>query len=335
MKPHVSQLLIATLLLALTHCLVTSKSVDKEVAPSQYPCPPPEDIYPCRCGVITYYKFPHLDCSDVTSDEQLSAIFKADFPVKRIFKFDIYDNEAITKLGNDLTTLTFVFIDVRRTSLQYVSEHFLRTNADSLQYLHIQQSQLSENSFPFYTVEFLTQLTELILQGNKFTYIPYVKSASLTAIALNNNSMNRIDPGTFSNLPHLMYMGLYGNSIVELQSGSLTIPPSLYTLRLESSGITTVHPDAFVDTAQDGEAKKDLTVYLERNLITTLDIVAFQSLFDRSQGIKLTGNPLSCGCDMAWIVTNSTYLGKIDSTATCEDGTTIQNLDPSVFEQSC
>ena len=55
-------------------------------------CPPAQEIVPCTC----YDKV--IECDQATTEEKILEIFtKADFPVKEMYEFHIYDNSAITE----------------------------------------------------------------------------------------------------------------------------------------------------------------------------------------------------------------------------------------------
>ena len=48
-------------------------------------------------------------------------------------------------------------------------------------------------------------------------------------------------------------------------------------------------------------------------------------------------NPLTCGCDMAWIFTDSNYFDaiQIGGTPTCDDGTPISDIDGDALVSFC
>ena len=49
-----------------------------------------------------------------------------------------------------------------------------------------------------------------------------------------------------------------------------------------------------------------------------------------------TGNPLTCGCDLAWIVTNPDHLKKVTiNDPTCQNGTLLSDLNPQVYNDNC
>ena len=46
----------------------------------------------------------------------------------------------------------------------------------------------------------------------------------------------------------------------------------------------------------------------------------------------IVDNPLTCGCDMAWIMNNTDYLSRLTKhAATCADGTQVSDLQPDNF----
>ncbi|KAK3890728.1 hypothetical protein Pcinc_005332 [Petrolisthes cinctipes] len=64
-------------------------------------------------------------------------------------------------------------------------------------------------------------------------------------------------------------------------------------------------------------------VYLYNNHLTSI-----------AEG-ALVGNPLSCGCEITWLVTNSTYMGQLDDDTACFNGELVSDLDPDLFEMLC
>ena len=75
-------------------------------------------------------------------------------------------------------------------------------------------------------------------------------------------------------------------------------------------------------------------VTLDRNIF--LPVV--ESLLGRagaaSGQLLIDGNPLECGCDIAWLVTNSSLLNVV-SDGHCVNGTKLTHLDSNFFQQSC
>ncbi|CAG0898697.1 unnamed protein product, partial [Darwinula stevensoni] len=76
---------------------------------------------------------------------------------------------------------------------------------------------------------------------------------------------------------------------------------------------------------------------LSRNKIEELTEEVFLPMFDvLSQGngsIDLRENPIRCDCSMAWIVHNPSFLASV--LGECTNGTDLQDLDPTLFEEFC
>ena len=47
------------------------------------------------------------------------------------------------------------------------------------------------------------------------------------------------------------------------------------------------------------------------------------------------GNPLACGCDVAWLVLAEEQFSVRMLNAVCQDGTPLSDLDPLVFAEMC
>ena len=85
-----------------------------------YPCPGAADIAPCVCTVDGSNLY--MDCSAISSNEELNAVFLNDFPVPAFYEFRIDDNPFLTQLqfycfGN----VTFQRIILQYTNINYVS----------------------------------------------------------------------------------------------------------------------------------------------------------------------------------------------------------------------
>lgn len=79
------------------------------------------------------------------------------------------------------------------------------------------------------------------------------------------------------------------------------------------------------------------SLQLLNNYIRLLDQSLFEELITAmlpSGKILLDGNPLACGCEIAWVVTNTDYKAVV-SDARCVNGTRLVNLDPNYFLQNC
>ena len=80
-----------------------------------------------------------------------------------------------------------------------------------------------------------------------------------------------------------------------------------------------------------------MSVGLVNNYIRKLNQTAFEEpikALQPSGKLFLDGNPLGCGCDVAWAVTDPAVMSII-SDARCANGTRLTNLDPNYFVQNC
>lgn len=79
------------------------------------------------------------------------------------------------------------------------------------------------------------------------------------------------------------------------------------------------------------------SVSLVNNYIATLDQSSFETVIQAllpTGKLLLDGNPLTCGCDVAWVVTDASYL-TVANDARCVNGTRLINLDPNYFMSNC
>ena len=71
--------------------------------------------------------------------------------------------------------------------------------------------------------------------------------------------------------------------------------------------------------------------------MSALDRLSFEGVIQAlmpSGTLLLDGNPLTCGCEVAWIVTDPAYL-TVASDGRCVNGTRLTNLDPNYYVQNC
>ena len=46
-------------------------------------------------------------------------------------------------------------------------------------------------------------------------------------------------------------------------------------------------------------------------------------------------NPLECGCDVSWIITNPIWRDLVTDGTICANGTYFNQLDPKYYEEQC
>ncbi|MDK2413365.1 hypothetical protein QHH03_30210, partial [Aphanizomenon sp. 202] len=79
----------------------------------------------------------------------------------------------------------------------------------------------------------------------------------------------------------------------------------------------------------------DGDVYLNENSLTVLEEDVFGAFLSAGATLNIDDNPLGCGCEIAWLVTNSAYMSLISPGASCYDGELLANLDPTIYEDFC
>jgi len=235
-------LLTTACILSATPYLGAVELVDDDQQSKLFPCPIASDIAPCVCSHESQGLL--LNCNSITSDQQLSAVFRAHFPVTDFYKLDL-DDAQITKLGSDLNTLTFTEIYVRYTPLQRVEYGFLTASTDTLVTLMLQYGDLSV--FPFEELSLMSKLQRFDVWSNSIdSAFPPLSSDSLLYVFAGANNIPAVNPGTFDEVPGLVYIHFQFNSIKELLPNTFIITPSVYEIRLNGNSIAKIYPGAFV-----------------------------------------------------------------------------------------
>ena len=166
-----------------------------------FPCPDPSAITPCICSVDGYNHL-NMDCSNITSDDNLKQVFSSDFPVKEFYEFLIERNEHLSQLGaNVFGNVTFERIYIRVTNVTLVSYYALGASSSRLNYVSITSGQLTESTFPFNSLDEYTNLDTLIISGHPdFIFMPPLTSNTITTLMLENDAMPSITPGEKNNV---------------------------------------------------------------------------------------------------------------------------------------
>ncbi|ROT85229.1 Oplophorus-luciferin 2-monooxygenase non-catalytic subunit, partial [Penaeus vannamei] len=89
-------------------------------------------------------------------------------------------------------------------------------------------------------------------------------------------------------------------------------------------------------TGSDGEqCLKGGSLWLDDNALASLDEDAFRPLLSDVQAVYLAGNPLSCSCDIAWLVRRPALMARVADDATCNNGQLLVDLDPAMYDALC
>lgn len=171
---------------------------------SEYPCPEAAAIAPCVCGVEEDGGV-SLDCSDVTSNQQLVSVFEEDIPVKGMASFTIRSNEHVTQLGDTFNGVTFRSITLDGLpNLRFVSQYFLHGCEDTLEELTLYYVPLMGTaSFPFLTLDHYSRLTEIHMTHANLTQVPEITSASLEYLSIHDNPIRSVPAGELVTIVYL------------------------------------------------------------------------------------------------------------------------------------
>ena len=157
-------------------------------------CPLAEDIAPCVCWDYGSLDL-EMDCTFVTSEQELEQAFMADFPITRFGLFYMEDNPYIKNLGNILNGVSFRAIEIYNTPLEFISEYFLMDSFTSLSNILIVNTSLTTDNFPFLTLGNYQRLTSMILDQNDISWTPVLHSDSLTLLMLSHGNISEISVG--------------------------------------------------------------------------------------------------------------------------------------------
>ncbi|CAL4124439.1 unnamed protein product [Meganyctiphanes norvegica] len=314
-------------------------------------CPTSEDIAPCTCSVSEDNAVT-MDCSDVTSEDQLREIFTSNFPVSQLYMFTTFHSPLIVLESGVFGEVNFNHIKMNYGNLTEVELGALDGMYDTLEELRFSDNHIL--NFPFETIESFTKLKHLAIDNNNeyMTNFPVIKSDSLIDLRLMNwkfdfvpkdafksvpkieeiilygNNISSFELGTFSNLNHLKSLDLCLNGLTHIPKGLFSLSDGLSNItwiRLSANQIDTIEPNAFNVVA-------NVSIELDDNHLATIDEEVWGPLFDEGFQLHIRNNPLLCGCDIAWLVRNGDYLSQIHFDATCYDGVFVSNLKPGMFD---
>jgi hypothetical protein len=332
---------------------------------SGWPCPTADAIAPCVCTWDEEYNL-FLDCSAVKTVNELSNAFQAQFPFKNFSGLTIEQSGctdcALTELPAEVigSVVTFKDITIMGTQLVSIQENVFSASRDTLTTLRLSSNELQ--SFPDETLGSYNVLSHIYLNNNNFDSehpLHRFSSETLTIINLSSNdltvppdfitscpaikqvrlrNMKETEVPTFSEIPISMFTGLQhielidfgANLFTEIQTDTIVAEAAtLKTVDFSQNNISIVHP-SFV-TGFSAESSVNLN--MSRNSLLRLDQAVWEGILNeisQESSVDISGNPLLCGCDVAWLVSNP-LMSYFTNTTTCDDGTPIQELAEDAF----
>ncbi|CAL4172708.1 unnamed protein product [Meganyctiphanes norvegica] len=312
-------------------------------------CPDKGDISPCLCLYDEKQDTLTMDCSAVTSEDELERVFTADFPSKHFEMFFMEMNNYVKVLRNNVfNQVTFVKYWVYYGVLESIEDEALEGNDED----YVTDLEFHDNNiqvFNFQSLDNFGSLRYIGFNHNSLTTWQPMESPDLKILELGFNpfgdlpanalqnlpalewihlekcGLTYLNGGTFSNLNHLVHVDLYGNQLRKIFSNTFnSISPNFTGIYLHDNLIDYVEPGAFtVDSLK--------TVSMHDNLMETLDEATWKPLADNDVWLSMEGNPLLCLCDIAWLVKNPELLDNISTLTTCRDGRKVHDLNPDDY----
>ncbi|XP_045133453.1 oplophorus-luciferin 2-monooxygenase non-catalytic subunit-like isoform X2 [Portunus trituberculatus] len=302
-------------------------------------CPFHMDIAPCLCTEIGPSPELDMDCSHVVDIDQLMRVFQADFPSTNYRRLSMTgtpdDPIPISFLPDGVFgSITFQEIVIQHAQINRVDDYAFLGSKDTLTMLTLIHSELT--SFPTTILPLLSDFRELDLSYNHLVFIPDLRSSSLRSLTLAHNTQLNFSDRVFDEIDQIIDLNIAHCNMETIPPGMFLNMMNLSTVYLEYNKIT------HLDAASLHFTRTGKHTYLEllNNQITTLGEASWRPVFhaisEHGDGlVMLDGNPLDCGCSLAWLVTSSSFLSHLALGATCANGTAIHDLNPSAFDHNC
>lgn len=313
------------------------------------PCPPEADIAPCVCSLMNSVDM-YMDCSDVSSSDELKEIFSINFPFTNFIRLDINGNNGITELrAGDLGPTTYQQIRITDGALQTIDEKALANSYSTLTLLDLHNNDIT--SFPFDEIDSFTKLQNLNVDSNNLLIFPDLKSSSLMYVNFGHNPLGEIKATALQELPNLREIDLQSCDLPEVPAGTFTGINTLQRIYLDnntlsvlpagvislSTSSSSVHlSDNSIRNIETG-ALQGVTgdVWLQSNELTELAEEVWRSLFDANLILYAADNPLTCDCSIAWLVLEAKYLTRLGDDVSCADGELVKELNPAIYITMC
>ncbi|XP_047488883.1 oplophorus-luciferin 2-monooxygenase non-catalytic subunit-like [Penaeus chinensis] len=314
------------------------------------PCPNAGDILPCVCDVDEAYQMV-MHCTYVEEGE-LARVFSADFPFKHFREIEIRHSYALTILQEgDFGEVSFEEIFTDFTGLTEVQERTFSHSYSTMTTIKLDNNHISK--FPFGEIPSFPSLRELYLYGNDLRQFPVLKSDSLVTVSLSFNPIGEIPINGFKDIPYIEDFYFQGNNLQHIYTGTFSGLSNLRRIDLLKNNLRNVQEGAF-ETSSTSFRELVLTscnissierhaitglkggsLWLDGNALTSLEEDVFRPLFNEVHLIYLAGNPLSCSCDIAWLVQKPSLMARVADDAACSNGQLLADLDPAMFDALC
>nr|XP_053629481.1 oplophorus-luciferin 2-monooxygenase non-catalytic subunit-like [Cherax quadricarinatus] len=357
--------MVYTTLLVVAATLLAGAASDMYSAPSPLGatyCPEPADIYPCVCKEQDIHI--DMDCSEIQDNDQLQRIFHSSIPFDTYRDFIIMKNTTEERVQISYLTketfanVSFSSIFISHTTLDYISSDAFENSYSRLETVIITDSFLT--TFPFDMLSSCPVLTDIRLFRNsinhmadihsdslKYLHMSYnpnlqysdeafIDAPALEYLILNDIDLKHVARNAFTDLPPLKYLDLSHNLLQTLYERSLTFDKTLDQLKLDSNQINIVQADSI------SGLKAGTFLWMQHNYITDLEEEVWQPIFEsvndnpENNLFVFDDNPLTCQCNILWLVQNDTYMDTMALEAYCEDTDQfLEFVDVAFLQENC
>lgn len=154
------------------------------------------------------------------------------------------------------------------------------------------------------------------------------------------NQIEFVEPGAFSffdaegaaSNEDLEYWMQY-NLIHYYQAGTFLLRNAFVTLFLNHNRLKYFEPGTFVLPEEKDLLSIRLSLY--SNLLTTFDEAVFGELMPYVTDVQLQDNQLTCGCDIAWLITNPDFMARVNYMSDCHNTTLLSQLNVQYYIDNC
>ena len=159
-------------------------------------CPVPADIAPCYCiesPVSATESTYIMDCSQATTNEQITEAFQADFPTTEYYQLRIETPTVLTEFTFSTGDVTFTYFYLHNPTLTSLSRGIFDPSAAVLATIEIEVTQLTE--FPFEALSDYPVIGTVDISQSKIAEITPITSNSLFKLSLTQNSISTLRAG--------------------------------------------------------------------------------------------------------------------------------------------
>ncbi len=154
-----------------------------------FPCPDDNPILPCVCSDNPNQTL-DMDCSEVTSSDQLAGIFSIHFPFNDFDNLFIKGNPYIRTLRvGDLGDVSFSRIHITSGRLESVVRGALETSYSTLISLDLSGNHVTD--FPFDEISSYWHNDELNFRYNALATFQRIQSSTLRSVQMGYNPLKR------------------------------------------------------------------------------------------------------------------------------------------------